>query len=102
MILIGEGEPLLHPDIAGMAAAAKQAGCRVTLLTNGTILGPDRAREFAEAGLDELRVSLRAPEDSVPAYALPMTMPRATSRRCRSILRQGIVRTQRISPSSSR
>ena len=60
VVLIGDGEPLMHPSIMEMVAAAKQAGCAVTLLTNGTLLSANHAREFQVAGLDELRVSLWA------------------------------------------
>ena len=60
MILIGEGEPLLHPGLVEMIAAAKAAGCQVVMLTNGTLLDPRLAAEFIRAGLDELRVSLWA------------------------------------------
>ena len=60
VFLIGEGEPLLHPGLVEMMAAAKAAGCRVKLLTNGTLLDPRLAEEFIKAGLDELRVSLWA------------------------------------------
>lgn len=37
--LQGWGEPLLHPKLAGMAEAAKAAGCAVGLTTNGDLLG---------------------------------------------------------------
>ena len=60
MVLIGEGEPLLHPGLIDMVAAAKGAGCQVTLLTNGTLLEGRRAEALVGAGLDELRVSLWA------------------------------------------
>ncbi len=57
IVLIGEGEPLLHPGIIHMVAAAKAASCYTVLLTNGTLLSRS-ARELIRAGLDELRVSL--------------------------------------------
>jgi radical SAM protein with 4Fe4S-binding SPASM domain len=60
MVLIGEGEPLLHPGLLDMVVAAKAAGCQVTLLTNGTLLNLRLAEELIKAGLDELRVSLWA------------------------------------------
>jgi radical SAM protein with 4Fe4S-binding SPASM domain len=63
MVLIGEGEPLLHPGLVEMVAAAKAAGCRVTVLTNGTLLDVRLAEEFIRAGLDEIRVSLWAATD---------------------------------------
>lgn len=54
----GFGEPLFHPKIVDMVAQAKAAGCRVELITNGTLLTPQRSRALIEAGLDLLWVSL--------------------------------------------
>jgi MoaA/NifB/PqqE/SkfB family radical SAM enzyme len=36
--LQGWGEPLLHPDLPGMASAARAAGCTVGITTNGDLL----------------------------------------------------------------
>jgi radical SAM protein with 4Fe4S-binding SPASM domain len=63
MVLIGEGEALLHPGLEGMLVAAKEAGCHVTMLTNGTLLNLQLAEEFIRIGLDELRVSLWAADE---------------------------------------
>ncbi len=54
----GLGEPLLHPNLADMIARAKGLGCRVEMITNGTILTERVSRELIEAGLDLLWVSL--------------------------------------------
>jgi MoaA/NifB/PqqE/SkfB family radical SAM enzyme len=54
----GLGEPLFHPDIVEMVVLAKDAGCRVELITNGTLLSPALSRQFIDAGLDMLWVSL--------------------------------------------
>lgn len=54
----GYGEPLAHPRIAAMVAQAKAAGARVELITNGTLLSPERAAQLAAAGLDRLWVSI--------------------------------------------
>ena len=75
VVLIGEGEPLLHPGLAEMVAAARGAGCAVTLLTNGTLLGPGHAREFTDAGLDELRVSLWASDEEEYRTQYPGSPP---------------------------
>ena len=60
VVLIGEGEPLLHSGLAGMIRTAKAAGCEVVLLTNGTMVDEPRATELVRTGLDELRFSLWA------------------------------------------
>ena len=60
LVLQGEGEPLLHSDIIDLILAAKTAGIRVTLLTNGTLLDQHLVREIIAAKLDILKVSLWA------------------------------------------
>jgi MoaA/NifB/PqqE/SkfB family radical SAM enzyme len=54
----GLGEPLFHPQIVEMVARAKHAGCRVELITNGTLLDASVSKGLVEAGLDLLWVSL--------------------------------------------
>lgn len=54
----GLGEPLFHPQIIEMVAKAKQAGCRVELITNGTLLAGQLSQGLVEAGSDLLWVSL--------------------------------------------
>jgi MoaA/NifB/PqqE/SkfB family radical SAM enzyme len=54
----GFGEPLFHPDIVEMVAQAKKVGCRVELITNGTLLTPQCSRALIDAGLDLVWVSL--------------------------------------------
>ena len=63
MILIGQGEPLLHPRLPDMIAEAKRLGFHVMLLTNGTLLDGRLAPAIAASGLDELRVSLWAADE---------------------------------------
>jgi MoaA/NifB/PqqE/SkfB family radical SAM enzyme len=60
MIIQGEGEPMLHPDVFRMIDIAKQAGLQVTMLTNGTLLNSHTAREIIDSRLDIFRVSLWA------------------------------------------
>jgi MoaA/NifB/PqqE/SkfB family radical SAM enzyme len=54
----GFGEPLLHPDIAGMIRQAKTLGSMTGLITNGTLLKEAVSEALIEAGLDTLWVSL--------------------------------------------
>jgi len=58
IFLGGFGEPLSHPGIVGMVGTAKEAGARVELITNGTLLSERMSRELIDAGLDMLWVSL--------------------------------------------
>jgi MoaA/NifB/PqqE/SkfB family radical SAM enzyme len=54
----GFGEPLAHPDIRRMVAAASQAGCEVELITNATLLNETTAAWMVDAGLYRLWVSI--------------------------------------------
>jgi MoaA/NifB/PqqE/SkfB family radical SAM enzyme len=54
----GLGEPLFHPRIVEMVAQARQAGCRVELITNGTLLDVHLSKDLVEAGLNLLWVSI--------------------------------------------
>lgn len=56
--LQGWGEPLLHPRFWDMAAALKQAGCRVSLTTNAMLLDEEAVREACRLGLDLVAVSV--------------------------------------------
>lgn len=58
LILIGEGEPLLHPHLLDLIVTAKDAGLHVTLLTNGTLLDEKRIQSLIDSRLDILKVSL--------------------------------------------
>ncbi len=60
VVLHGVGEPMLVRDLPRMVAYLKQRGAHVLFNTNGTLLNPKNGRALAEAGLDELRVSLDA------------------------------------------
>ena len=56
--LQGWGEPLLHPRLFDMIAAAKVAGCRVGLTTNGMGLDRETAEKLVEANLNLLSISI--------------------------------------------
>jgi len=60
--LHGLGEPLMNPDLPAMARAVKARArhMRIGLNTNGVLLTPQRAAALADAGLDEIGVSLDA------------------------------------------
>jgi len=60
VVLHGVGEPMLVRDLPRRVRYLKERGIYVLFNTNGTALTPRKGRELAEAGLDELRVSLDA------------------------------------------
>lgn len=55
----GEGEPLLHPDLADIVNHAKRAGLDVALTTNGTLMTGDLFQRMA-ASLSWVKVSINA------------------------------------------
>jgi len=72
----GLGEPLYHPQIIEMVDKAKQAGCRVELITNGTLLDARLSNDLVEAGLDLLWVSIDgANPDSYADVRLGAALP---------------------------
>jgi MoaA/NifB/PqqE/SkfB family radical SAM enzyme len=60
LILIGEGEPLLHPRLFDMISTAKASGFHVSLVTNGTLFSKDRVQSLLSCRLDKIQVSLWA------------------------------------------
>ncbi|MGR3319834.1 MAG: radical SAM protein [Candidatus Anammoxibacter sp.] len=60
LILTGEGEPFLHPNISDIIVSVKDAGFHVTLLTNGTLLDKERIKTLIDSRVDILKVSIWA------------------------------------------
>jgi MoaA/NifB/PqqE/SkfB family radical SAM enzyme len=60
VVLHGVGEPMLVRDLPRMVAHLKARGVYALFNTNGTLLNARNGRRLAEAGLDEMRVSLDA------------------------------------------
>ncbi len=54
------GEPMLRRDLEVIVEHAATLGVRCTLITNGTLLTEQRARDLVEAGLAQLDLSLDA------------------------------------------
>jgi MoaA/NifB/PqqE/SkfB family radical SAM enzyme len=75
LLLIGEGEPLVHPSIVDMIGTAKRAGFYTTLYTNGTLLDSRRSAALIDSGLDNLQVSLWASSCEEYAASYPGTPP---------------------------
>lgn len=59
-VLHGIGEPLLNRDLPRFVAHLKERGAWVLFNSNGVLLDQRRGDALAEAGLDELRVSIDA------------------------------------------
>ncbi len=59
-IVLTGGEPTLRSDLADLVRRAGRGGARVVLETNGALVGEERARELAAAGLHTARVQLVA------------------------------------------
>jgi MoaA/NifB/PqqE/SkfB family radical SAM enzyme len=59
-IVLTGGEPTLRSDVADLVRRAARGGARVVLETNGALVGEERARELAAAGLGIARVQLVA------------------------------------------
>jgi len=58
VLLFSGGEPTVRPDLVELMRYAKDAGMRVVISTNGTLITPEMAARFAEVGLSYVGVSL--------------------------------------------
>ncbi len=58
--LQGEGEPLLHPRFFDMLAACRARGIRVSIITNGSLLSPERVERLLDAGVGSIHVSIES------------------------------------------
>jgi MoaA/NifB/PqqE/SkfB family radical SAM enzyme len=73
MAFWGLGEPLLHPDIVEMVAAAKRLGAETELITNAALLDRETAEGLVTAGLDLLVVSVEGSSSESHAGVRPGT-----------------------------
>jgi MoaA/NifB/PqqE/SkfB family radical SAM enzyme len=74
IITFSGGEPLLHPELDQVIKKTRQRRVIATLLTNGTLLTPERIKRLNSAGLDQLQISV----DQV--------RPDSNSRKCLQVL----------------
>ncbi|MDH4140554.1 MAG: 12,18-didecarboxysiroheme deacetylase [Coriobacteriia bacterium] len=58
VLLFSGGEPTIRKDLIELMHYAKSKGMRVVISTNGTLITPERARQYAEVGLSYVGVSL--------------------------------------------
>lgn len=56
--LVGFGEPMLHPDFIDMVSYAKKAGCKVGVITNGSLLSEEKAEALLEDNIDAIDISV--------------------------------------------
>jgi radical SAM protein with 4Fe4S-binding SPASM domain len=61
LIFAGHGEPLIHPHLVEMVKYAKdeRVADRVEIVTNASLLTPERSDRLIAAGLDRLRISVQ-------------------------------------------
>ncbi len=60
----GGGEPMLHPNAVELLTYAKQVGCKVGLITNGSCLNEKNARALISAGIDMIEFSVDACDEA--------------------------------------
>ncbi|WP_415719646.1 radical SAM/SPASM family putative metalloenzyme maturase [Maridesulfovibrio sp.] len=68
LVLNGIGEPLLHPDLAAMAAFARERmpeNGSIGFQTNGLLFNEQRARELVGAGVDTFCISVDSIDPSL-------------------------------------
>lgn len=84
------GEPMTREDIYEIIRSASSLGMRVSMSTNGTLIGPAEARRLREAGLAEAQVSIDGPTREVnDAIRPPGSFDKAV-RAVRLLKEQGI------------
>ncbi len=57
------GEPFLRPDLFSILAEVSRQGFEIFLLTNGTLVDGERARQLADIDVRGVQVSIEGPED---------------------------------------
>jgi MoaA/NifB/PqqE/SkfB family radical SAM enzyme len=56
----GGGEPMLHPQATELLVYAKAKGCKIGLITNGSLFDEDNSRALLAAGVDLIEFSVDA------------------------------------------
>lgn len=69
--LVGEGEPLLHPDFFHMAEMARDRGVRVMITSNGSRFAEENIHRLCESGVAYVSVSI----DSVDPQTFAASRP---------------------------
>jgi len=58
ILILSGGEPLTRSDVFEIARYGTDAGLRVVLATNGTLLTPEIVKKLRDAGVQRLSISL--------------------------------------------
>jgi MoaA/NifB/PqqE/SkfB family radical SAM enzyme len=58
--LQGEGEPLMHPRFFDMVSACRARGIKVSLISNGSMLGETAVTRLIQENVDSLHVSIES------------------------------------------
>ncbi|WP_434427088.1 radical SAM/SPASM domain-containing protein [Nannocystis pusilla] len=58
--LQGEGEPLMHARFFDLVSACRARGLRVSLITNGSLLGLETVEQLIHHGVESIHVSLES------------------------------------------
>lgn len=58
----GGGEPMLHPQAVELLVYAKQRGCKIGLITNGSLFDEESSRQLLSAGVDMIEFSVDSSE----------------------------------------
>jgi len=98
MILTGEGEPFLHPQLFEIISICKAAGLYVHLFTNGTLLDETTVPLLIDSGLDILRVSLWAASLQEYAKCYPGVDPGNFQRTLDGVKLVSSVKAERAAP----
>jgi len=69
--LVGEGEPLLHPDFFQMAEMARDRGIRVMITSNGSHFTDETVRRLCESGVAYVSVSIDSVDPQTFAESRP-------------------------------
>lgn len=56
----GGGEPMLHPQATELLVYAKSKGCKIGLITNGSLFTDENSRALLDAGVDLIEFSVDA------------------------------------------
>ncbi len=58
----GGGEPIIHPKAVELLLYAKEKGCKIGLITNGSLFNEENSRKLLEANIDMIEFSVDACE----------------------------------------
>lgn len=59
------GEPMTHRDLPRLVARARELDMSTLMVTNGSVLRPERIEELAAAGLKSVILSIDAPDEEI-------------------------------------